>query len=476
MTVHAFFASRWRLRNALSFTLSILLLVPSFAAVAHPLTQPAQQAAPSAPSAPVSQPKSVSELKVGDIISARNNATGKVGWKQVIHASKRTVSTLLSIQLINNKTSKPAETLVCPLDEAVKLTTSKAIPAGHLAIGKSIVTRAGPICKVKAMFLLRKPGGFVLYDVRVGPLSATNARRLALSQERQVQKQRTQSTVSFAGYRYPDPAASYSAYATAASAGSGTVNPFLFNGQQFDPASNDYYLRARYYDPALGRFLSTDPHEGDPYNPATLHRYSYAGNDPVNYIDPTGRDGELASIGAATAGASVIVAEEEPAIVSSLGDAEGVAGEVATEASGTAETLLQRATDLLVKRWNPFTGPGPLGNLPNAREVINSFRGGSYSEIVTTQTTALYRVFPSGGNALGSYWTRIPPSGPLQSQLDSALLPEWGNTAENVAEIQVPNGTTLYEGFAAAQQGSASLPGGGSQVFIPNVDPSWLVK
>ena len=61
----------------------------------------------------------------------------------------------------------------------------------------------------------------------------------------------------------------------------------------------------------------------------------------------------------------------------------------------------------------------------------------------------------------------------LQSVIDSALDPQWGNTAQNVARIRVPAGTTIYEGAAAAQRG---LVGGGNQVFIPKVDPSWIVK
>jgi uncharacterized protein RhaS with RHS repeats len=51
-----------------------------------------------------------------------------------------------------------------------------------------------------------------------------------------------------------------------------------------------YYLRARYYNPATGRFLAMDPGQGDILNPATLHKYLYAGNNPVNASDPTGRD------------------------------------------------------------------------------------------------------------------------------------------------------------------------------------------
>jgi len=72
---------------------------------------------------------------------------------------------------------------------------------------------------------------------------------------------------------------------------SGVLNPFLFNAQQFDTASGDYYLRARYYDPTIGRFLSQDPLQGSNEDPITLHRYLYADADPQNIFDPSGKEG-----------------------------------------------------------------------------------------------------------------------------------------------------------------------------------------
>ena len=49
-----------------------------------------------------------------------------------------------------------------------------------------------------------------------------------------------------------------------------------------------------------------------------------------------------------------------------------------------------------------------------------------------------------------------------------------GNNATNVVEIDVPIGTTFYEGVAAPQGG---LVGGGNQVFFDTkVDPSWKVS
>jgi RHS repeat-associated protein len=46
---------------------------------------------------------------------------------------------------------------------------------------------------------------------------------------------------------------------------------------------------ARFYNPATGRFMSRDPEDGKAKDPASLHKYLYAGGDPVNGVDPTGR-------------------------------------------------------------------------------------------------------------------------------------------------------------------------------------------
>ncbi|GEM_PF-1380722 len=118
-------------------------------------------------------------------------------------------------------------------------------------------------------------------------------------------------------------------------------------------------------------------------------------------------------------------------------------------------------------RWSPLNGPGPLGE-----KVASTFRGGSYTELVTSEPTMLYRVYGGNSPNIGPYWTRTPPAGALQSRIDSALLPQWGNTAENIVKIQVPAGTRIFEGFAAPQ---GELVGGGNQVFIPNVNRAWIV-
>ncbi len=64
----------------------------------------------------------------------------------------------------------------------------------------------------------------------------------------------------------------------------------LFQGQQLDSESSLYYMRARYYDPMQGRFISKDPVKGYLTIPQTQNGYSYVGNNPINYSDPSGLD------------------------------------------------------------------------------------------------------------------------------------------------------------------------------------------
>jgi RHS repeat-associated protein len=62
------------------------------------------------------------------------------------------------------------------------------------------------------------------------------------------------------------------------------INPFQYTGRDFDPETGLRYYRARYYDPAVGRFLSEDPVGFD----AGVNFYAYVGNSPTNWTDPDG--------------------------------------------------------------------------------------------------------------------------------------------------------------------------------------------
>jgi RHS repeat-associated protein len=82
----------------------------------------------------------------------------------------------------------------------------------------------------------------------------------------------------------------YDAYGNEFTVSGSTPNEIMYRGEQFDPDLGLYYLRARYYNPATGRFMSRDPEEGNQLDPKTLHKYLYAEGDPTDGIDPRGRE------------------------------------------------------------------------------------------------------------------------------------------------------------------------------------------
>ena len=67
-------------------------------------------------------------------------------------------------------------------------------------------------------------------------------------------------------------------------------NRFGFAGEMMDAVTGQYYLRARFYNPVIARFLSEDTYYGD-----GLNLYAYCHNNPVGYVDPSGHEGLICS-------------------------------------------------------------------------------------------------------------------------------------------------------------------------------------
>jgi RHS repeat-associated protein len=110
------------------------------------------------------------------------------------------------------------------------------------------------------------------------------------------------------------------------SARSGSVpTDIKFTGQRLDDTGL-YYYGARYYDPTIGRFTSVDPLVSDIFNPQTINPYSYCLNNPLKYIDPTGRQTGLliciliACLLAIGAGGAIAINSANSADSASIGD------------------------------------------------------------------------------------------------------------------------------------------------------------
>jgi RHS repeat-associated protein len=169
----------------------------------------------------------------------------------------------------------------------------------------------------------------------------------------------------------------YDAFGNAITHTGTTPNNYLYRGEQYDPDLGLYYLRARYYNPQTGRFMSRDPREGNPIKPRSLHRYLYVAGDPIDLIDPLGRSiletGDLDTIIGRTplpaltelaGGTAVQIAEwmleasEEVAEITDL---------LAEESADLAQNAADAAADLLEDAADEFdaavTRADTLGSL-----------------------------------------------------------------------------------------------------------------
>jgi len=66
------------------------------------------------------------------------------------------------------------------------------------------------------------------------------------------------------------------------------TNAFRYCGEYYDTETATVYLRARYYNPATGRFISRDSFLGIQFDPLSLNLYTYCRNNPLLYVDPSG--------------------------------------------------------------------------------------------------------------------------------------------------------------------------------------------
>ena len=85
----------------------------------------------------------------------------------------------------------------------------------------------------------------------------------------------------------------YDAFGNKINSTGSTPNSYLYRGEYFDSDLSLYYLRARHMNPLTGRFMSRDPKDGRSWDPISLHKYLYAEGNPINLVDPSGRESIL---------------------------------------------------------------------------------------------------------------------------------------------------------------------------------------
>jgi RHS repeat-associated protein len=155
----------------------------------------------------------------------------------------------------------------------------------------------------------------------------------------------------------------------------GSFNAFGFTGHERDSETGLYYFKARFYDPAVGRFLSEDPVDGKNENPPSLHRYLYAYVNPTVYTDPDGRESHLEAL-------ARHFEEQKRAILESTRKSAGFVDFLEKTAAAAGAGLAAKATGLVDTAANEFI----LAVAPDSQEgkLITNNRVQQVREVVAT--------------------------------------------------------------------------------------------
>jgi RHS repeat-associated protein len=270
----------------------------------------------------------------------------------------------------------------------------------------------------------------------------------------------------------------YDAFGAISSETGTTENAYRFTGEQLDPGIQMYYLRARYYDPSVGRFTTMDTWGGNDQLPASLNKYNYCGGNSVNWVDPSGHApysmievGTVMMVTSILAGVANASYQGFTQYLSNPHDKEKIAEAAAggylagfeagfTVGSfflpgGGATTAATKMSNFAstVSAWKSG-GAGAVKVL--SQEVQATFEYGQYVGGVSTKAMKLFRVEGGETRAFGRYFSFSKPANAYEAEI-LYNLPE-GNTMASLSTYIAPEGTVMYVGKVAG--------GEGIQVFI----------
>ena len=240
-------------------------------------------------------------------------------------------------------------------------------------------------------------------------------------------------------------------------------NRFGFAGEMMDAVTGQYYLRARFYNPVIARFLSEDTYYGD-----GLNLYAYCHNNPVGYVDPSGHEGLICSkkygeLKKKETEGGTLSEKEKRQIYEYEQNQKKSNGPGSDSKSGSESSIMDYS--------NRF-----------ADSLADDFNHGVEVRDVVKEDMILVQFSSDAPNASLRYWTTIDEANgisTIEEYMDKmALSKEWGN--RNVVKVaRVKKGTEVTHaiGTAKAQTKiSDPRPGNGKQILFSKFDSNWIAE
>ncbi|GAA0135438.1 hypothetical protein YSY43_22780 [Paenibacillus sp. YSY-4.3] len=177
-------------------------------------------------------------------------------------------------------------------------------------------------------------------------------------------------------------------------------NSLGYAGEYWDADTKLQYLRARWYDPAIARFIGEDTYEGELTNPLSLNLYTYVYNNPLKYFDPTGNDAVIitAKWGALGGGHTSLLLQNAAGdwYYTFYGDTKVVSEKVDSKAMGSLTNLnawLQQDTSSIQYYDKKYTSSTYIkGDFTGSLDYLRGLAQG-YSEKYGTDKNKDYNLF-----------------------------------------------------------------------------------
>ncbi|HEX5749058.1 MAG TPA: SpvB/TcaC N-terminal domain-containing protein [Archangium sp.] len=257
--------------------------------------------------------------------------------------------------------------------------------------------------------------------------------------------------------------------------------PHLFSGKELDQETGLYYFGARYYDPRVGLWASTDPAAtgyidgeglGGVYNPFNLATYTYAANNPLKFVDPDGRSaccwdramGALKLVGGlaeAAAGATVGVATSWTGVGAVAGGAVFIHG-ADVAASGLQQLITGKQTSSLTSKAMQAAGVDPHSAemIDGGISIIGSLGA---SAAINAPRAALSLTTRAGAGAAGS--AVAPSSKALGAALEAAGIVRPTQSAAH--HIVAGSASSAAPARAVLQRFGIGINDAANGVFLP---------